>query len=121
MHVILRTLTAAAVFCFAGLAANAADQDFTMYNNTGYTIDKVFVSAVGKTTWGSDILGRDKLDDGENVAITFKSGTSACNYDLKVVYDDDDTAVWSDVNLCELSKIHLHWDKKAGTTRASGE
>jgi hypothetical protein len=38
-----------------------------------------------------------------------------------VVYDDDDTATRSDVNLCELSKTHVRWDKKAGVTRATGE
>lgn len=114
-------LVAAAFLCLAGSGARAADQDFTLYNVTGYTIEKVFVSAVGKATWGSDILGQDRLDDGDNVAITFKNGTRACEYDLKVVYDDDNSAVWSGVNLCELSKIHLHWDKKAGATRATGE
>ena len=121
MRFMFKPLAAAAKLCLASFAAQAGDQDFTLYNNTGYTIDKVFVSAVGKTTWGSDILGTGKLDNGEDVAITFKSSTTACEFDLKVVYDDDDTAVWSDVDLCKLSKIHLHWDKKAGATRATGE
>jgi hypothetical protein len=117
----LKTLAVASIVCAAAFAANAADQDFTLYNATGYTIDKVFVSDVGKKTWGGDIMGNGNLEDGSKVDITFKSGTTNCNFDLKVVYDDDDTATWSDVNLCELSKIHLHWDKKAGVTRASGE
>jgi hypothetical protein len=121
MRPMFKTLTAASVLCLAGMTANAADQDFTLYNATGYTIDKVFVSDVGKTTWGPDIMGQDSLDDGAKVEITFKNGTKSCNYDLKVVYSDDDTATWSDVNLCELSKIHLHWDRKAGVTRATGE
>ena len=121
MHAMFNTLAAVAALCLSGTVARAADQDFTLYNETGYTIDKVFVSAVGKTTWGGDILGRSSLDDGDKVDITFKSGTTNCDFDLKVVYDDDDTATWSDVNLCKLSKIHLHWDKKAGVTRATGE
>jgi hypothetical protein len=121
MPPILKTLAAASILCVSAFAANAADQDFTLYNATGYTIDKVFVSAVGKKTWGGDIMGSGNLEDGSKVDITFKSGTTNCNFDLRVVYDDDDTATWNDVNLCELSKIHLHWDKKAGVTRASGE
>jgi hypothetical protein len=120
MHAMFRTLIAATMLCLAG-SAWAADQDFSWYNETGYTIDKVFVSSVGRTTWGNDILGQGQLEDGKKVDITFKSGTSDCQFDLKVVYDDDDTATWSDVNLCDLSKIHLHWDKKAGVTRATGE
>jgi len=121
MPPMLKTLAAASILCAAAFAANAADQDFTLYNATGYTIDKVYVSSVGKKTWGSDLMGDGNLEDGSKVDIAFKSGTTNCNFDLKVVYDDDDTATWSDVNLCELSKIHLHWDKKAGVTRATGE
>lgn len=121
MRSTFKTLAAAAALCLAGTVGHAADQDFTLYNETGYTIDKVFVSAVGKTTWGGDIMGQGSLDDGNKVDITFKSGTTACAFDLKVVYDDDDTATWSDVDLCKLSKIHLHWDKKGGVTRATGE
>src|SRR5258708_7488967 len=116
MHAMFKALAAAAILAFVGTSANAANQDFTLYNATGYTIDKVYVSAVGKATWGSDVLGADQLEDGSKVDIAFKSGTSACSYDLKVVYTDDDTATWSNVNLCELSKIHLHWDRKAGVT-----
>jgi len=121
MQFMFRTLAASAVLCLAGMAAYAADQDFTLYNATGYTIDKVFVSPVGKTTWGKDILGTGQLEDGNKVDITFKSGNEVCHYDLKVVYTDDDTATWSDLNLCDLSKIHLHYDRKAGVTRATTE
>jgi hypothetical protein len=120
MH-LFKILAVAAILCVGAAGAEAADQDFTLYNNTGYTIDKVFVSPVGKTTWGKDILGQDQLEDDNKVNITFSSGTTACNFDLKVVYTDDDTAVWNDVNLCELSKIHIHWDKKNGVTRATSE
>ncbi len=121
MRFTIRSLAAAAALCLAGTVAQAADQDFSLYNDTGYTIDKVFVSAVGKATWGADIMGTGSLDAGNKVDITFKSGTAACSFDLKVVYDDNDTATWSDVDLCTLSKIHLHWDKNAGVTRATGE
>jgi hypothetical protein len=116
-----KPLAAAAMLCLAGSAAIAADQDFALFNETGYTIDKVYVSPVGKTTWGGDILGQDQLEDGNKVNVTFKNGNSVCQYDLKVVYTDDDSAVWSDLNLCDLSKIHLHYDRKAGVTRASTE
>jgi hypothetical protein len=121
MHATLKTLAASALFCFASVAAFAGDQDFTLYNVTGYTIDKVFVSPVGKTTWGSDILGTGQLEDGNKVDITFKASNDICHYDLKVVYTDDDTATWSDLNLCEISKVHLHYDRKAGVSRATYE
>jgi hypothetical protein len=121
MHPIFRPLIAATILCLAGASAQAAKQDFTLFNNTGYTVDKVFVSSVGKKTWGGDILGTGSLDDGNKVDISFTGESGGCKYDLKVVYDDGDDATWSDVNLCELNNIHIHWDKKAGVTRATGD
>lgn len=53
MHPMFKPLIAATLLCFAGAAAHAAKQDFTLYNNTGYTVDKVFVSSVGKKTWAA--------------------------------------------------------------------
>lgn len=36
----------------------------------------------------------------DGVKITFNA--DACNWDLKIVYDDDSTAIWSNVNLCKI-------------------
>ncbi len=38
-----------------------------------------------------------------------------------MVFDDEDTAQWRGVNLCQISRITLFWDRAAGTTRAVGE
>jgi hypothetical protein len=112
---------AIASLLLAAAPAHAGKQDFSLVNNTGYQVDKVYVSSVGAKSWEEDILGRDRLDDGESVAISFEKGERGCHYDLKVVYQDGDTAEWHDVNLCELSTIHIHWDKSAGVTTATAE
>jgi hypothetical protein len=114
-----KAMAAAAILCVSGLAAHAGDQDFTLYNETGYTIDQVYVSPVSKSTWGNDIMGSGQLEAGSKVDINFKNSTSACHWDLKVVYEDKDEATWNDLNLCDISNIHLHWDRKGGTTRAT--
>jgi hypothetical protein len=121
MHSMFKQFAAAAILCCGAAASHAADQDFTLFNNTGYTIDKVFVSAANKKSWGEDILGQASLDDHAKVEISFKHGESGCDYDLKVVYDDNEEAVWNTINLCDLSNIHLHWDKSAGVTRATSD
>ncbi len=113
---------AATVGCLLlGLAgvALAGDQDFKMVNKTGYQIDSVFVSPASASAWGSDIMGRDSLDDGEAVNITFPHTTSACKFDIKVKYHDGDTAEWGGVDLCQYETISLFWDGKQ--TRAVGE
>jgi hypothetical protein len=119
MHCFLKGITAAAMLCATAFVAHAGDQDFALFNDTGYTIDQVYVSPVSKSTWGDDIMGPDQLENGKKVEISFKNNTSVCRWDLKVTYDDKDEATWSDLNLCDISNIHLHWDKKNGVTRAN--
>jgi len=121
MRSIRAVFAAASLLCLAGTSAWAAKQDFTLVNNTGYQVDKVYVSAVGAKSWEEDIMGRDTLADGENVNISFEKGERGCHYDLKVVYQDKDEAEWHDLNICEINTIHIHWDKNAGTTTATAE
>ncbi len=66
-------------------------------------------------------MGKGALGDGENVAITFTAPGNVCRWDMKVKYNDGDTAEWKNLNLCDISKISLFWDKNAGTSRAVTE
>jgi hypothetical protein len=99
--------------------ALASDADFKMVNKTGYQIDEVYASPASANSWGADIMGKGALANGASVDITFPHGGSACKFDLKVKYNDGDTAEWNDVNLCQYETISLFWDGKQ--TRAVGE
>jgi len=101
--------------------AKAGDQDFKLVNKTGYDIAQVYVSPMKSDNWGDDVMGSDVLADGSAVDITFHHSTTACHWDLKVVYTDKETAVWHDVNLCEIEKITIHWNKDSGDTTATAE
>jgi hypothetical protein len=114
-------LASCLLICGAGVPAFAADQDFTLANKTGYQIDEVYVGPVSSESWGNDIMGRGSLMDGASVDITFKAPGSECQWDMKVKYNDGDTAEWKNLNLCSISKISLFWDKKAGVSRAVSE
>jgi len=109
----------------AGLGTSAfaeSKQDFNLVNKTGYRIDKVYVSPTKSDDWEEDVLGRDVLDDGENVEIHFHRSATGCKWDLKVVYaDDGSSAVWQALDLCTISKVTIHYDRKADTTSASVE
>ncbi len=105
----------------AGTAA-ASDADFTLRNKTGYQIDEVYVSPHSSNHWGNDRMGDDALADGESKHIHFPHNSEACHFDIKVKYhDDDSTAEWGDVNLCQYEAISLYWDAKKQVTRAVGE
>ena len=101
-------------------AAQDAKQDFTLINKTGYELKEVYVSPGKASDWQEDVLGQDTLGDGQRVNIHFHSTTRTCKWDLKVVYTEDgSSAVWSDINLCDVSKVTIHYDRKNDVTRAT--
>lgn len=102
----------------AATPALAAQQDFNLENSTGYTIEQVYVSAATTNDWEEDVLGEDVLPTGESVDITFSSAENACRFDLKVVYDDQEEAVWKGLNLCSISTVELKYNRGTGATSA---
>ena len=119
-----RTLAAFAILSAIGMGAapaRAANQDFTLFNQTGYQIDKVYVSSSGTSSWEEDIMGSGTLGNGESVAISFEKGSRGCSYDLKVVYNDGESAVWNGLDLCSISNVHIHWNKASGATTATAD
>jgi hypothetical protein len=105
-----------------GGALAGGKQDFTLVNNTGYQINKVFVSPASSNSWQEDVLGRDVLNNGKSVNIKFHRSTPGCKWDLKVVYTDDgSSAVWKGFNICAISKITIKYNRKTDTTSAITE
>lgn len=105
-------------------AARAAEakQDFVLVNKTGYGISQVYVSPSKSNDWEEDVLGRDTLDDGEAWEIRFNRAAKTCKWDVKVVYEDDDSeAIWPAVDLCSVAKITIHYSRKSNTTSADFE
>ena len=92
----------------------------TLVNRTGYELKALFVSPSKAESWGDDVLGQDVLEDGKRANIHFSPKAQTCKWDLKVVYTDDDSnAIWQGINLCEVDKITIHYDRKNDVTRAS--
>jgi hypothetical protein len=82
---------------------------------------EVYISPPSNKDWGKDIMGTGALAQGEGVKINFPHGNGACNFDIKVKYNDGDTAEWGGVDLCQYESVNLFWDKAAQQTRAVGE
>jgi hypothetical protein len=113
-----------AVLAFApafAIAAYASDADFKLANKTGYQIDEVYVSPHSSDDWGNDVMGRDALASGDAVNIHFPHSSSACNFDIKVKYNDGSTATWAGVDLCSYETVSLYWDADKQVTHAVGE
>jgi hypothetical protein len=108
-----------AVVALASITLQATQQrrnlDFTLVNKTGLTIMEVYLSPTNDDEWGEDVMGKDVLANGEKVDITFSSGETECNWDLKIVDEDKDDVEWTKLNLCTASEITLMYEGKKPT------
>jgi hypothetical protein len=91
----------------ASANAPGATQDFTIVNKTGHDLVAFNVSAASENEWGPDILGEDTLPDGETGTISFNRESDECLWDLRATYDDEETSVMKNVNLCEIATVTL--------------
>jgi hypothetical protein len=100
--------------------ASAAPQDFEIQNSTGYDIKSIFISPTASNDWGDDVMGQDELAADATVPIHFPQGRGeTCNWDLKVTYEDDSTAEWTNFDLCTISSIDISYNKDSGKTWAT--
>jgi hypothetical protein len=92
----------------------AGDADFLLVNRTGYDIREIYVSPAKQKRWGQDRLGRSVL--GNRQQRQFKFGNFAdCIQDMRIVFDDDGSeVVWEKLDLCELEKIILRYNRNTG-------
>jgi len=101
------------------------DLDFTLVNGTGYDIKVVMVGPTGDKNWTKD----DELDlkgkefkDKDSVDIKFHAKEKAEHWDLRVEWADGDTPVeWLNLDLTQIEKITLKYDKASGKTTAVTE
>src|SRR5262245_36981118 len=102
----MKKIALALALAMAPLVAMAADQDFTLINQTGYQIDEVYVATPNSKSWGKDIMGDGVLADGANKMVKFRSTTTACNWQLAVKFSDGSEVEWErPFNLCEVETI----------------
>jgi hypothetical protein len=110
----------------APLAAAAQNDklDFDLVNRTGYTLKHVLISRSSASEWNDDddVLGGQKLDDGETLHISFAPRAHADHWDMKVVYAIDGSShEWDGLNLSQINKITLHYNADSNSTSADTE
>ncbi|MFZ1562606.1 MAG: hypothetical protein WAT37_21880 [Saprospiraceae bacterium] len=103
------------------LLSEAPNLDFVLVNKTGYDIENIYVAPTKQQTWGDDIMGRDLLEDGESVEVSFDPGEKTKKWDIYVTwlgYESDEDRYWTGLDLSEISEITLFYDDKSGKTWA---
>ena len=102
-------------------ASDSAAQDFTLVNETGVEIDKVYISPHDKDDWEEDVLGKDTLPSGQNVDIKFHRDETAAEWDLRIEDKDGNSIEWENLNLLKISKLTLHYDAATKKATANAE
>lgn len=89
----IKFLSAAAALAFTFVASSASAQtgplDFTLNNGTSEVVVQLFISVPSTNDWEEDILGDQVVGSGDSVQVTIDDGLEDCEYDIKVVFDDE--------------------------------
>lgn len=86
----LRQLAIAAAVSVVSTSAMAGSLEFKLINKSSFVITELYASPSNVRSWEEDILGMNVLGSGESVNVTIADGRRACEYDLKIVFDDGD-------------------------------
>lgn len=106
---LMRTFIAAAAILFTGAAlAESESVTFELKNATSQAIVELYASPANKDDWEDEILGGSTLNPGDTGNLTIDDGARTCKYDLKAVFKDGEELEKSNLNFCELEKLHLH-------------
>ncbi len=86
-------------------SASAADRNVDVVNQTGQTMVHFYASNTGTDSWEEDILGHDKLANGDTQPVNIDDGSGACRFDFKAVFADGSSSVRRGVDVCKVSSF----------------
>lgn len=104
-------LAAMMVMAYATVAFAGA-QNFTLYNNTGYTIYQVNISPANTNDWEEDILGSNVLMNGESTYVNFDAGNTQY-WDIQAIFEDGTAWSWYGFDLLSTYDVILNADGSA--------
>ena len=85
--------------------AEEGELDFTLHNATGKVLTEVYVGPTSSEDWGSDVMGKEVVGDGESVTIKFHPKATAKHWDIKIVFDDGKSNMWTNFDLGTISDV----------------
>ncbi len=81
----------------------AAQNRFWLVNNSGQTIEQVYVSSARESSWGGDILGRSVLPAGNRIRV--EPRFRDCVLDIRVVYSGGRADERRNLNACNINTV----------------
>jgi hypothetical protein len=105
-----------------GSPSFAADlRDVTVVNGTGYGIKFLGFNNPGDNDWSDNELPSGSvLPDGNSVYVKFNTADKGCKWNFKIDWADAGYpgVLWRDIDLCQVSKVTLKYDRGSDTTTA---
>jgi hypothetical protein len=94
----------AAAFVSFGAVAGSTVQ---IHNTSAWNIHELYISPTSEEEWGGDLLGDQIVQTGQYAEL----GNVPCDdYDVRIVDEDGDVCVVSEVTLCESAAYTLDDD-----------
>ena len=99
----------AILFALVAVSTQVAAEDlvFSFNNSSSYDVIEFYASPTDVENWEDDILGEDILPAGDSTEITIADGREQCEYDFRIVVEDDIVVERSGIDLCELGEYTL--------------
>ena len=84
---------------------------FYISNNTGLTLNNIYVSPSESGNWGADILPQDLFEDQSSVIVYIPADYGeTCLFDIKITDLEGDAVIFTNVDACALHTLTINWD-----------
>ena len=99
----IAAIAGALSWCFPGATgppALAFDRRVEVTNHTRQAIVELYLSDPGEAVWQRDILGDQVLAPNSSLSVDFDDRRMGCRFDVKIVFDDGESRIRRDVDVC---------------------
>jgi hypothetical protein len=86
-----------------GCVIDDGSSSLEVRNDSDYTIDELYLTDVGSSTWGRNLLGGDGLFPGESISLGADCGT----YDAMLIDETGVTCEVHDLDLCANDSLWI--------------
>ena len=104
----------AVLFCLSfSVSQESYSQALGCYieNNTGVTLNNIYVSPAESDNWGDDILPQDLFEDQATVQVYIpETYGETCLFDIKITDLEGNAVIFTNVDVCALHTLRINWD-----------
>ncbi len=98
-------------FLFAENTANSQALYFFVTNNTGVTLNNIYVTPAETGNWGNDILPNDLFENSTSVRVDIPADYGAtCKFDMKITDLAGNAITFTGMDACLLHTLILNAD-----------